>query len=48
MTNTVKPRIIPSAMNFKKLEESVQRIKSLDIKTVYPGYGKSFDLNKEG
>lgn len=41
--NTGKPSIAPNACDFKVLYQSVKKIKSIDIKTIFPGHGKPFD-----
>lgn len=45
LTNVFKPDKAPNAADFKKLEESVQRIKHLNINLIYPGHGKPFHLD---
>jgi hydroxyacylglutathione hydrolase len=42
LANTKKPEIAPNARDFKQLAESIKKIKSLDIKTIYPGHGEPF------
>ena len=41
--NTGKPTVAPNAYDFKILYRSVNRIKSMNIKTLYPGHGDPFD-----
>jgi glyoxylase-like metal-dependent hydrolase (beta-lactamase superfamily II) len=40
-----KPGIAPNALNFDILKESVKKLKTKDIKTVYPGHGSPFEMN---
>lgn len=40
--NNNKPEIAPNAFNFKLLRENIEKLKLLDIKTVYPGHGNPF------
>ncbi len=40
--NIKKPSIAPNAINFKQLYESVDKLKSYKINTVYPGHGEPF------
>lgn len=43
--NMNKPATAPNAFNFKTLNESVARLKAMDIKMVYPGHGAPFEMN---
>lgn len=45
-TNINKPDIAPNAYDFKALAASVDRLKTMDIKTVYPGHGKPFEAKQ--
>lgn len=40
--NNGKPVIAPNAMDFKQLKGSIEKLKTLDIKTIYPGHGEPF------
>jgi glyoxylase-like metal-dependent hydrolase (beta-lactamase superfamily II) len=40
-----KPTIAPNADNFKKLNHSVERLKGMNINTVYPGHGSPFSMD---
>ena len=42
-TNMGKPAIAPNAYDYKILKNSIKRIKSLNVKTIYPGHGTPFD-----
>ena len=44
--NNKKPEIIPNANDFKVLNLNIGKLKNYDIKTVYPGHGKSFEFNQ--
>ena len=44
LANAGKPGISPNHWNLKKLKESVYRIKTLPVKTVYPGHGNPFQI----
>lgn len=46
--NTDKPAIAPNAYDFKVLRSSVKRLKTMNIKTVYPGHGNPFDVDALG
>lgn len=41
--NQDKPAIAPNAYDYKILKDSIKRIKSMNIKTIYPGHGTPFD-----
>lgn len=41
--NMKKPGAALNAVDFDKLHQSIQKIKSLDIRTIYPGHGEPFD-----
>jgi glyoxylase-like metal-dependent hydrolase (beta-lactamase superfamily II) len=43
--NISKPEIASNANNFKQLRASVKKLKSMNIKTVYPGHGAPFAFN---
>jgi hydroxyacylglutathione hydrolase len=43
--NTGKPQIAPNAYNYKELTKSFERLKSLNINTIYPGHGEPFQSN---
>lgn len=42
-TNMKKPSLAPNAMNFKQLKSSVEKLKTMNIKKIYPGHGDPFD-----
>jgi glyoxylase-like metal-dependent hydrolase (beta-lactamase superfamily II) len=42
LNNNKKPVISPIVHNAAQLNASIERIKSLGIKTVYPGHGRPF------
>jgi hydroxyacylglutathione hydrolase len=42
--NTGKPSTAPNAYDFKKLVESVGRLKKMNIKAVYPGHGDPYTI----
>ncbi len=42
--NISKPYSAPNAYDFKKLNESVKRLKRMNIKAVYPGHGEPYIL----
>lgn len=44
--NIKKPALAPNAVNYKQLSFSVEKLKKYPIKTVYPGHGNPFELNK--
>jgi len=44
-TNTEKPESAVYIENLDELKSSIEKIKKLDIKTVYPGHGKPFDIS---
>ncbi|MCX7748030.1 MAG: MBL fold metallo-hydrolase [Clostridia bacterium] len=46
LTNMKKPDIAPNALDFETLTASVDRLKRMNIKTVYPGHGKPFHMNE--
>ncbi|SDN90328.1 MBL fold metallo-hydrolase [Acetanaerobacterium elongatum] len=39
-----KPAPAPNAFDFKQLDESINRIKTMSIQTVYPGHGEPFAM----
>jgi glyoxylase-like metal-dependent hydrolase (beta-lactamase superfamily II) len=44
--NNSKPEIAPNALDFKVLNNSVDKLNLLDIETVYPGHGNPFDFKE--
>lgn len=44
--NISKPSIAPNAYDFDILNSSIDKLKELHIKTVYPGHGKPFSINE--
>ncbi len=46
LNNRKKPGMLPFADNFNELYKSIEKLKRMNIKTVYPGHGKPF-LMKE-
>lgn len=44
--NIKKPDISPNAYDFKILKTSVGRLKTLGLKTIYPGHGAPFDAHE--
>jgi len=42
--NINKPDTAINACDFKTLATSVERLKAMDIKTIYPGHGKPFEM----
>lgn len=42
--NMGKPTSAPNAYDFAVLDISINRLKSMNIKTVYPGHGKPFEM----
>ena len=45
-TNRKKPDLATYIENFKDLENSYARLKTLQIKTVYPGHGRPFGMEE--
>lgn len=45
LTNTTKPNIAPNAADFRALKVSVNRIKEMKVKMIYPGHGAPFSGN---
>jgi hydroxyacylglutathione hydrolase len=43
--NFKKPDIAPNASDFKTLAKSVDRLKAMNINTIYPGHGRPFRMN---
>ncbi len=43
-SNIDKPGPSPNASDFSQLADSINRIKELSIKTVYPGHGSPFSI----
>jgi glyoxylase-like metal-dependent hydrolase (beta-lactamase superfamily II) len=41
--NVKKPAIAPNACSFQTLKSSVNKIKAMPVKTIYPGHGSPFD-----
>ena len=46
LTNMNKPDIAPNAYDFEALEAGVDRIKTMAVRTVYPGHGQPFDAKQ--
>jgi hydroxyacylglutathione hydrolase len=46
LTNNKKPDASPNAIDFAALKKSILRLQSMDIKTVYPGHGKPFEMKQ--
>lgn len=44
-TNIKKPSIAPNAADFKMLAKSVEKLKNMNINTIYPGHGLPFNMN---
>jgi hypothetical protein len=44
--NINKPSPSTNAINFQQLADSINRLKNLDIETVYPGHGISFSFKE--
>lgn len=44
LANMKKPSPALNAVDFSKLTESINRLKSMNIKNVYPGHGKPFKV----
>lgn len=42
--NTKKPTYSPNASDFNELSGSINKLKSLHIKTIYPGHGNPFEF----
>lgn len=42
-TNMKKPDTAPNAYDFKALNASVERLKNMNIKVIYPGHGNPFE-----
>lgn len=42
LANIKKPTAAPNAANFEMLNKSINKLKTMDIKTVYPGHGAPF------
>ena len=46
LTNLKKPEPAPNAVDFEEIEKSIERLKGIEIKTVYPGHGKPFNMDQ--
>jgi len=46
LENRTKPSIATLVDNAKALKDAFERVKTLDIETVYPGHGKAFGLGE--
>jgi Zn-dependent hydrolases, including glyoxylases len=44
LTNLKKPAPAPNASDFKTLKASISKLKSMKIRTVYPGHGSPFEM----
>lgn len=42
--NVGKPAAAPNAFDFKALDESIKRIKAMNIQTIFPGHGEPFAM----
>jgi glyoxylase-like metal-dependent hydrolase (beta-lactamase superfamily II) len=45
-TNRSKPDVATYVENASELENSIRRLKTLPVKTVYPGHGKPFEMKQ--
>jgi glyoxylase-like metal-dependent hydrolase (beta-lactamase superfamily II) len=45
MFNIFKPGLHPYIDDLAAAKRSAEKLKKLDIKTVYPGHGKPFSIN---
>jgi glyoxylase-like metal-dependent hydrolase (beta-lactamase superfamily II) len=45
LANIKKPEFAPNALDFKLLRDSFNHIKTMNIKTVYPGHGTPFEFS---
>ncbi|MCX8128883.1 MAG: MBL fold metallo-hydrolase [Clostridia bacterium] len=45
-TNIKKPDTAPNAYDFKSMEISVDRLRNMNIRTVYPGHGEPFEAKQ--
>lgn len=43
LANIKKPSLPPNAFDFKQMKASIEKLKPLQIRTVYPGHGDPFD-----
>jgi len=46
-TNNGNPGSAPNAINFPQLDDSINKLKSVTIKTVYPGHGNPFVFKED-
>lgn len=46
LSNRRSPGIAPLFQDYQELQNSVQKLKQFDIKTIYPGHGKPFSSDK--
>lgn len=46
LTNVKKPAPAPNATDFKALAKSVDKLRTIDINTVYPGHGTPFEMKE--
>ena len=46
LRNITKPALSPLIENLNDLDSSIERLKKMDIKMVYPGHGKPFIINE--
>ena len=44
--NILKPAVIPMGYDFVLLKQNVDRVKLLNIKTIFPGHGNPFEFKK--
>lgn len=44
--NLKKPGIAPNAVDFKTMANSIARLKTMNLNTVYPGHGKPFRMSE--
>lgn len=45
-SNNKKPEMAPNAYNFTLLKTSIEKIKSIGVKTIFPGHGNPFHINE--
>lgn len=43
--NMKKPSLAPNALDFKQLKASVKKLKTMNIKKIYPGHGEPFEAS---
>jgi glyoxylase-like metal-dependent hydrolase (beta-lactamase superfamily II) len=45
-SNMNKPTLATNASDFKALAQSVARLKTMNLKTIYPGHGETFEMKR--